>query len=75
MKLLDSGETELEPCDDDIVMRELVEEHLDDKRQEREYLFILFYFNETSNGWTSESYPEEVYIHAKKSNRDHFVSL
>ncbi|CAB3997385.1 MORC family CW-type zinc finger 2 isoform X1 [Paramuricea clavata] len=31
MKLLDSGETELEPSDDDIVMRELYEEHVDDK--------------------------------------------
>ncbi|XP_028400511.1 ATPase MORC2-like [Dendronephthya gigantea] len=31
MKLLDSGETELEPSEDDIVMRELYEENLDDK--------------------------------------------
>ena len=31
LKLLDSGETELEPSDDDIVMRELREEHVDDK--------------------------------------------
>ncbi|XP_046840799.1 ATPase MORC2-like isoform X2 [Xenia sp. Carnegie-2017] len=31
LKLLDSGETELEVCDDDFVMRELHEEHYDDK--------------------------------------------